>query len=45
MEKYKDILLGMLLGILIAYLMLPKKVLMITSEKEFNLINTEAVNQ
>ncbi len=43
MEKYKDILLGILLGILIAYLMLPKKVLMIVSDKEFDRINSEPI--
>jgi hypothetical protein len=33
MNQYKDIALGLLLGILIAYLVLPKKVLMITSDE------------
>lgn len=42
MEKYKDILLGILLGILIAYLLMPKKVLMVVSEKEFEQQNMKA---
>jgi hypothetical protein len=32
MNQYKDILLGLFLGVVIAYLVLPKKVLIITSE-------------
>jgi len=42
MEKYKDILLGLLLGILFAYLVMPKKALIITSDKEFDQANAEA---
>lgn len=34
MQQYKDLLLGILLGILIAYLLLPKKVTIITSEED-----------
>lgn len=34
MQTYKDLLLGILLGILVAYLILPKKVTIIYSEKD-----------
>lgn len=36
MTQYKDILLGLLLGIMFAYLLLPKKVLIITSDEQVN---------